>query len=85
MSRYIPRTAIERESTMQVLRRANGLKTGDYVRYPDADKGPYVIKKSKLENPLFAEALAFIKTQGEAELAALQSAHDTAASLAKKD
>ena len=60
MSKYIPYTAQVREYEQQQLRRANGLKTGEYVKYPDPEKGPYIIlaKKAELIRQLEAAAAA---------------------------
>lgn len=77
MSRYIPRRAVEAEQFMQVVRRQNGLKDGSYVRYPDAEKGPYIIKANKLEQSQHAEVLALMKEYGLKQLAALESAQKT--------
>lgn len=85
MSRYLPPKVVELESYMQVVRRRNGLKDGSYVRYPDAEKGPYIIKASHLTSEKHAAALATIKEHGERELAALESAAQTAAAMAKKE
>lgn len=49
MSMYIPWSAVERELQQQLKRRLHGLKTGFYVRFPDADKGPLVFKKSIMD------------------------------------
>ncbi len=78
MSKYLPRKVVEMEAFMQIVRRRNGLKDGSYVRYPDAEKGPYIIKASHLTSEKHAPALAFIKAQGEQQLAALESAAQTA-------
>lgn len=49
MSKYIPWAAVAREYNQQLLRIQHGLKTGFYVKYPDPDKGPHIIKKSRLD------------------------------------
>lgn len=87
MSKYIPRTAVERETMQQIRRRAHGLKTGDYVRFPDSEKGPFVLKKSRVEStdPETIEAIAYVRQIGEQQLAALQSAADTAAATKKEE
>jgi hypothetical protein len=46
MSRYMPARIVNRELNMQDLRRAKGLESGFYVKYPDAEKGPYILKAS---------------------------------------
>lgn len=44
MSKYIPARFVNQEIFMQHKRREHGLKTGAYVKYPDAEKGPYIVK-----------------------------------------
>jgi hypothetical protein len=48
MGRYLPYKALLRESNQQAKRLAHGLKTGFYVKYPDPEKGPHVVRASKL-------------------------------------
>lgn len=50
MSKYIPQAAVQREYLAQLQRRAHGLKTGFYIRYPDPESGPFVIKASTPEH-----------------------------------
>lgn len=68
MSKYLPHAAVVREQ-MQHLRRLNyGLKVGTHVRYPDADKGPYILKKSVVEKMQIEQAASIVKEaikQGE--------------------
>ena len=47
MSRYMPYSVVLREYMAQQVRREYGLKSGFYVKYPDREKGPYVIKASQ--------------------------------------
>lgn len=49
MSKYIPANFVNQEIFMQHKRREYGLQTGEYVKYPDAEKGPYIIKASLAE------------------------------------
>ena len=44
MSQYMPRRIVEREQLAQLKRRTEGLKSGFYVKYPDKEKGPYIIR-----------------------------------------
>lgn len=49
MSKYIPATAVARETYMQSQRKEFGLTTGDYLKYPSAEaKDYFVVKKSHL-------------------------------------
>lgn len=54
MSKYIPFAAQIQELTMQAKRRQHGLKTGDYVLWPDATVGPLIIRAWKIK-PFEAE------------------------------
>lgn len=49
MSKFIPHSAVVREYDAQQNRKQHGLKTGDYIKYPDANaKDHFVVKSSKL-------------------------------------
>lgn len=49
MSKYIPQTAVLHELQQQTLRRKNGLKTGEYIKYPSDDaEDHFVVKFTKL-------------------------------------
>lgn len=49
MSKFLPRQAVLHETLQQQKRRDNGLKTGEYLKYPSADdKDHFVLKASKL-------------------------------------
>lgn len=60
MSKYIPWPAVQRELNQQLVRIQHGLKTGFYVRYPDPDKGPHIIRKARLD-ALTPEQLAVLQ------------------------
>lgn len=47
MSKYIPHASVTREFYQQIKRKLHGLKTGEYVKYPDAEKGPFVLRADK--------------------------------------
>lgn len=53
MSRFIPRNKVAHERTRQgnsKMRFVNdGLKSGSLVKWPDAEKGPYIMAKEKAE------------------------------------
>lgn len=75
MSNFIPITAVAHEINQQYKRREHGLKTGEYIKYPDAEaKDHFVLKASKLydaEGKLHAkgEALKEIMDQRLAMIA----------------
>ncbi len=49
MSKFIPATAVARETYMQSERKRIGLITGDYIRYPNAEaKDYFVVKRNHL-------------------------------------
>lgn len=74
MSAFIPAQKVNREYFMQLKRREVGLKTGEYVKWPDAIRGPQVIRAYKVAiyNEKYAEyaekTLAVFKAQDEAKL-----------------
>lgn len=49
MSQYIPRKFVAAELAMQQKRREHGLKTGHYSKWPDKEKGPYIVLTHKIE------------------------------------
>jgi hypothetical protein len=48
MSKYMPPEVVQREHNAQQVRRAKGLKTGFYVRFPDPEKGPFTLTAKRL-------------------------------------
>lgn len=62
MSKYIPYASVVRETFNQAARKRHGLKTGEYVLYPDPAKGPYVVKATE------AKRLNALKLSGTTEL-----------------
>jgi len=62
MSKYIPHKAVEREFVQHLKRVQHGLKTGFYVKYPDVEKGPHIIKAKELARIQARELVNAIKT-----------------------
>lgn len=87
MSKYISHDRVVAESYMQMKRRQHGLKTGEYVRFPDAVAGPFIIKSSILAKAEAnkPETVALIRADGERQLAAMRSASETTKALQDKD
>lgn len=72
MSKYLPQKAQQHEFNMQLKRREHGLKVGTYVRFPDAEKGPFVLLASKVNNAKYESEVARMKALGEAYLSAAE-------------
>jgi len=72
---------------MQLKRRQKGLENGTYVRFPDPEAGPFILKKSVLEKAEQQDpaTVARIRAAGEAQLAALRSADATAKELQREE
>ncbi len=49
MSKFIPASAVAHETYQQMLRAKHGVKAGTHLLYPNADTGPYVIRKDKFD------------------------------------
>jgi hypothetical protein len=47
VSKYMPYAVVKREYDMQQVRREYGLKSGTHVKWPDKEKGPYIILSKK--------------------------------------
>lgn len=49
MSQFLPRNAVIHELNMQQTRKKHGLKTGEYIKYPNAEaEDHFVVKATKL-------------------------------------
>lgn len=49
MSKYLPRRVLIAEAEAQIERRRHGLKTGFYVKFPDPEHGPAIVKAADAE------------------------------------
>lgn len=49
MSKFLPPTAVLNENNQHMKRLRHGLKVGTHVKYPDPEKGPYVLTKKLVE------------------------------------
>jgi hypothetical protein len=76
MSKYLPYAAQVKEYNMQEKRRAYGLKVGTYVRWPDAEKGPYIVLANKFDELEQARIGEIVTQELEAQDSVLKKLED---------
>lgn len=65
MSKYLPAAAVAQEKYQQNIRAIFGVKAGTHMRFPDAEKGPFIVRKDKLA-ALGPDAQALLAKQAHA-------------------